>query len=128
MGSCTSKSANSIEEINKSTTSVPENNSTKISDIQIKENHNHIKYDFKPINNLHLIVDDAKYNREIFKQYLNKFNINSEEAKNGQEALDMVENNKTKYDIIWMDLRMPIMDGIESSKILRKNDFNGIII
>lgn len=80
-------------------------------------------------NNLtgkHLVVDDSKENRTILIRYLNKMNIKVDECVNGKLAIESVKNNE--YDCIWMDVMMPVMDGIESSKIIRKNGYNGIII
>lgn len=65
---------------------------------------------FQPKTHKHLIIDDVDSNRFIIKQYLHRLKIDSDEASNGKEAL---EKDLTQYDIIWIDLRMPIMDGFE---------------
>ena len=44
-----------------------------------------------------------------------------------KELLDSIRN-KTDYDILFLDIDMPEMNGIELSKIIRKEDFNGIIV
>ena len=79
---------------------------------------------------MHLIVDDAKYNRHILSQYLQKLGISSEESADGQHALDLIlsKGDIDHFDIVWMDLRMPIMDGIECTEKLREVGYNGIII
>ncbi len=49
---------------------------------------------------------------------MNKWNLDFEVAKNGKIAVDLCRRNK--YDLIFMDLQMPVMDGIEASTIIRK--------
>lgn len=74
-----------------------------------------------PINNV-LVVDDNENNRLILKEILALNNINMDEAQNGFEALSQIENND--YDVVLMDLNMPYMDGLETSKKIREN-FSG---
>ena len=52
--------------------------------------------------------------------------LNIDIANNGQEAIDKFSTNK--YDLIFMDLQMPILDGYEASQIIRKTDKNIPII
>lgn len=80
---------------------------------------------FTPKTNKHLIVDDAIFNREILKKYLETFHIKSSEASDGREALT---HNLQNYDIIWMDLRMPIMNGFDCTEKIRNDGYNDIII
>lgn len=71
-------------------------------------------------NNLNiLVVEDNKLNQMVLSKILKtKKNITFSIANNGQEALEML---KTKhYDIILMDLQMPVMDGYETTEIIRK--------
>ncbi|MFG1492930.1 GAF domain-containing protein [Halobacteriovorax sp. ZH4_bin.1] len=65
-----------------------------------------------------LLVDDAINNRNLIKVYLKNENATIIEAENGQEAFDLYkkENN---FDIILMDLQMPIMDGFEAIEKIR---------
>jgi len=65
-----------------------------------------------------LIVDDIKTNRKLLKEYLKDYNIDILEAKNGKEALIVIE--KQIPDLVFMDLRMPIMDGFEAIEIIKK--------
>ena len=73
-----------------------------------------------------LIVDDIDMNRYILKQIiLSKFGIHSDEATNGQEAVDMVTQRAyqeccSSYKIVIMDFEMPIMNGLEATKKIRK--------
>ncbi|WP_339922119.1 response regulator [uncultured Cyclobacterium sp.] len=71
-----------------------------------------------PINNV-LIVDDNENNRLILKEIFSMNDIAIDEAQNGFEALQQIENNT--YDVVLMDLNMPYMDGLETSKKIREN-------
>ena len=68
-----------------------------------------------------LIVEDVEINREYEKEMLNNFfSISCDTAINGKEALDKAKINK--YDAILMDMRMPVMDGLEATKAIRAFD------
>ncbi|MFC1467353.1 response regulator [Verrucomicrobiota bacterium] len=66
-----------------------------------------------------LIVDDIDYNREIIQAFLGNFNFTLLEASNGQEALDQVY--KHKPDLVLLDMKMPVMDGYETSRRLNED-------
>jgi len=69
-----------------------------------------------------LIVDDNDNNRVILRQMLLLKQINSEEAQNGFEALQLLAQGK-RFDVIMMDYHMPYMDGLETIRKIR-NSFN----
>lgn len=58
-----------------------------------------------------LIVDDEEMIRETLKDILSNENYETEEAKEGQEGLNLIKKNK--YDCILLDIKMPKMDGME---------------
>jgi len=64
-----------------------------------------------------LVVDDNSINRMVAKGYLKKNGHQIDFANNGKEAVDSVKNNH--YDLILMDLQMPVMDGIAATKAIR---------
>jgi CheY-like chemotaxis protein len=64
-----------------------------------------------------LIVDDKWDNRQLLIKLLNPFGFDLREAENGQEAIDIWET--WEPHLIWMDMRMPIMDGYEATKRIR---------
>jgi len=64
-----------------------------------------------------LLVEDNKLNQLVALKVLKKFKIETALAENGQEAVEMVSKNN--YDLVLMDIHMPIMDGIEATKNIR---------
>ncbi len=67
-----------------------------------------------------LIVDDSDSNRQIIIKLLEKCNIIIDQAINGQEAI--TKTLESKYDLILMDLEMPVIKGTEASKIIKSNE------
>lgn len=64
-----------------------------------------------------LIAEDEESNSDLLMAYLNKTGASILLAKNGKEACKMVDSNKV--DLILMDIKMPIMGGVEASRIIR---------
>ena len=68
-----------------------------------------------------LLVEDNELNMEIAKFHLEKEEVNVDIAANGQEAVDLFAKSEVGYyDIILMDIMMPIMDGLEATRCIRK--------
>jgi len=71
------------------------------------------------LNQKVLVVDDIESNRFLLKEILNIYGLRFFEAANGKEAIKLASFEHP--DIILMDLRMPVMDGYEAIKILKKD-------
>jgi len=65
-----------------------------------------------------LIVDDIEINRKLIKEFLENYNLDIYEASNGLEAIEILKEND--FDIVIMDIKMPIMDGHQAIKVIRK--------
>ena len=79
------------------------------------------KVDELDLNNVKiLVVEDNKINQMITKKILTKMELKCDIVDNGEEAVDMIKNNK--YDIVLMDIHMPGISGIEATKIVRTFD------
>jgi len=73
-----------------------------------------------------LIVEDNRINQIVTKKILNSSQVKSDIAVNGEEAVFMAKNNT--YDLILMDINMPIKNGIEASEEIRMFDKNTPIV
>ncbi len=67
-----------------------------------------------------LIVEDNEFNAEVLGEILKSTGVHIDYAKNGQEAVDIITNTqKDYYNIILMDIKMPVMDGYAAAKAIR---------
>ncbi|GAF01800.1 response regulator [Saccharicrinis fermentans] len=65
-----------------------------------------------------LLVEDNILNQKLIFLNLSKLGFKMDIANNGQEALDMIK--KCRYDLVIMDLMMPVMDGLQATSEIRK--------
>lgn len=67
-----------------------------------------------------LLVDDEKDFRQLMQFWLESKGYSATVASNGQDALEMIA--KKRPDVVFLDIRMPVMDGIETLKRIRDTD------
>lgn len=70
-------------------------------------------------NILVLVAEDEEINFLFLKETLNQAGADVVWAKNGQEAINLVKDKM--YDLVLMDMKMPVMDGYEATKIIKKS-------
>ena len=86
----------------------------------LKDTQGITRENFKQFSHLHiLIVEDNRMNQKILKGVFASSGMSISMANNGLEALDEVKRN-SELDLIFMDTNMPVMDGYESTKQIRK--------
>ena len=69
-----------------------------------------------------LLVEDNLVNQRLTNHILKKLGLSADVATNGSTGVDLVK--KGNYDLILMDIHMPIMDGVEATRIIR-TELNG---
>ncbi len=69
-----------------------------------------------------LMVDDNLFLQDSTKSYLEKLGMTVDCAENGLAGFKTFLNNSDKYDLILLDIEMPVMDGIETAKGIRKSN------
>ena len=74
-----------------------------------------------------LLVEDNPMNREIATEYLQDFGFLVENAQDGKDACEILQKSKPGYyDLVLMDIQMPVMNGYEATKQIRKFENNDI--
>ena len=83
---------------------------TSVSEIPVKHAHGKV-----------LIVEDDLVSSQYLRKILGKYDITVIHAENGEQAVEFVKNTPD-IDLILMDIRMPVMDGIEAIKLIKQID------
>ena len=85
--------------------------------VEEKENTSHTEqYYFEPATIL--VADDIENNLELVAQNLKNRSLNILKANNGKTAVEIVKDNN--IDLVLMDIRMPVMDGYEATRIIKE--------
>ncbi len=69
-----------------------------------------------------LVAEDNKVNQKVASKLLNKLGYNVLIANDGQEALDMLAEQRDKISMVLMDCRMPVMDGLTATRQIRSRE------
>jgi CheY-like chemotaxis protein len=75
-----------------------------------------------------MLIDDSSINRMVISRYLEQYNYNIIEITNGKNAINYLKINNTNILMIFTDIHMPMLNGIDMTIQLRKNGLNIPII
>ena len=75
-----------------------------------------------------LVAEDNETNQMLISVMLEERGLDFTIVNNGQEAIDEVNKNSDNYDIIFMDINMPVLDGVSATKLLRKEGYKKPIV
>lgn len=75
-----------------------------------------------PLHAAHLLlVEDNPVNQRVVLAMLRKKGYSIDVANNGQEALEMLEQAEREFDLLLMDVQMPVLDGLETTRAIRRD-------
>ena len=74
-----------------------------------------------------LLVEDNAVNQLVAGELIKVFGVSFDLAENGQQAVEMIESGR-HYDMVFMDVQMPVMDGYQATQMLRKKGYGSLVI
>ncbi|MGE0631016.1 MAG: response regulator [Pseudobdellovibrionaceae bacterium] len=78
-----------------------------------------------------MVVEDSPDSRLVISKFLKKLNVDLATANNGKDAVEAIlsaEKSANPFDVVLMDIQMPIMDGYQATRLLRRRGFEKPIL
>ena len=97
-----------------------------LDDIESTQKSNQTQRSDTTLSGEVLLVEDNELIQQLIKNYLTKMGLNVTLADNGVVAINLAQQHH--YDLIYMDMQMPVMSGIDAVKVLRENNYPGPIV
>jgi len=83
----------------------------------------------KPLSGMNvLVVEDGRVNQIVITQMLQDAGATVQVAENGKLGIEAIKSTKQEFDVVLMDMQMPVMDGYEATSNLRQSGFTKPII
>ena len=114
------------------TLSITNNNVDKVAvvnnleEVSIKKEQLHEPVEIKPLAGSILLVEDNPDNQQLIEMYVGKTGAKLDIVENGREGVDKALAND--YDLVIMDMQMPVLDGLEAIKLLRESGYTKPVI
>lgn len=90
--------------------------------------HNQVSFEERIKNKIVLLVEDNMINQRIAEKMLDKIGLKTAIANNGKEAVEMITSGEYSFDLVLMDVQMPVMNGLDATSALREKNITVPII
>jgi len=97
-----------------------------MEDVNIQAEIPYVDSEIKHLSGNVLLVEDNADNQQLVAMYVGKTGANLDIAENGRQGVDMALANN--YDLVLMDMQMPVLDGLEAITILRKQGYTRPVV